>query len=138
MAQDIRRHLHRFIGDDERLAADLKDFFNREWRRIFRCANQGGIVNSEHARRAFLAEPVGLGKGGVGGQRLHGIPSIRHVRLKISPIADFTLGFRIAHGDPAHGNAGMNNCRMMQNHRFARHNASLGNGGFDGKSEAGF
>ena len=53
--------LHRFVGDHDGLATHLKNKFDREGRRIFRLADQGGLIDPEHAGGALAAQPIGLG-----------------------------------------------------------------------------
>ena len=46
----IGRDLHRLVRNDQGLATDFKDLLDRKHGRIFRAADQRGIINPEHAR----------------------------------------------------------------------------------------
>ena len=132
-----RHQLHRLIRNNQRLAADFENLLDGKHRRVFRAANQCGIIHAERSWRAFFAQPVGLGQRRAGGQWLHRIQPSRLVRTQFHRVGDSIPGDRISHAQPADRNAGTHNGSMVHLQRFARHDFGLGNHRLHFQAQAG-
>ena len=98
----IGNHFYRFVWNGQGLATYFKYILYREYRRIFRPADQRRIRYAEHSGRGFFPQPVGLAQRRVRGQGLVYVTGAGVVRRQENGLFRLLLNAGIPHGYPTY------------------------------------